>query len=555
MKDKAHISVIPSVFKKAGVERIVISPGSRNAPLIQAFQRIMPRSAVSVVDERSAAYFALGMAVKSNNPVVVVTSSGTAVLNLGPAVAEAFHLGVPLIILTADRPPEWLDQQDNQTIRQRNSFAINCKSSYELPVASYAEEDLWHTDRIVNEAFNKAVSGKPGPVHINVPLREPLYGELPLHGDARRIEHFGSEGFELNEELRKIWSRSERILVLCGQCSPNRELQKTMERLSLDNRVAVFSESLSNIKGDGIIENPDLIFLSHHRETAMLSPDLIIYFGGQIVSKRLKNYLRKSKPVASWYISPGFDIVDTFTNLTAHIQSEALPFFQTLAGFSNNSVKRDYGEKWLKLQASIRNRVEKATDGKIFSDLMIIKNLTEKISQEDILFAGNSSAIRYIQTFPVRAKKVFSNRGTSGIDGCVSTASGIAAVSRENVIAVLGDLTFVYDSNGLWNRKLPENLKIVVVNNKGGGIFNLIDGPSSQDGFEEFFEAYHPVDIKKLAGAFHVPHYEFSGEGDFDEIYNDFYKSTGAAILEIKTETEINTSEYKSFMERMTSNE
>lgn len=555
MNTKAHIPMISAVLKKKGVEHVVIAPGSRNAPLIQTFFTAMPKACISIVDERSAAYFAMGVAVKSQKPVVVITTSGTAVLNLGPAVAEAYYQGVSLIVITADRPAEWLDQQDNQTIRQRDIFTGNCKAGFELPVISQTDEDLWYTNRIVNQAYNLSVSGKKGPVHINVPLREPLYELLPEPEDIRLIDYKTSINYQLDEELSNRWNSSEKILIICGQHAPDKEMQTAINLLSLDSRVTVMSESISNIKGDHIIENPDSIFSAYPEEVKSLAPDLVIYYGGQIVSKQLKNYLRSLKHPKYWYITPENVQVDTFKNLSEIIHASEITFFKSLSDISLISKNRNYSSEWKKLNKKTRSKKDTLTKNIVYSDLWVLKELTGKLVKKDILFAGNSSIIRYLQTFDIKIGQVYSNRGTSGIDGCISTAAGIASVSSETVITIVGDLSFIYDSNGLWNKNLPKNLKIIVVNNKGGGIFSMIEGPSKQTGFTDFFKDYHPVSIKNIACAFGVQHYLCTESESLNETYISFYNTNGAAILEIETPADINTAVYHNFMEKLKKNE
>jgi 2-succinyl-5-enolpyruvyl-6-hydroxy-3-cyclohexene-1-carboxylate synthase len=173
------------------------------------------------------------------------------------------------------------------------------------------------------------------------------------------------------------------------------------------------------------------------------------------------------------------------------------------------------------------------------------------ITLEDIVFAGNSSVVRYFQMFNTKAKFIFSNRGTSGIDGCLSTASGVAQNSKENVYAILGDLSFVYDSNALWNRSLPKNLKIIVINNSGGGIFAMLEGPSKQNFYNDFLVAHHPADISKLCAAFGVVHFKYSGEGKIEEIFSLYKKEVNTALMEITTPTDLNPEIFRNFIKNI----
>lgn len=550
MNTKSHIPIIPAILKERGVETVVISPGSRNAPLTQVFYRDFNEGCLSIVDERSAAYYALGIALKTRKPVVLITTSGTAVLNLAPAIAEAYHQGVALIAITADRPKEWLNQQDNQTINQQNVLANNCKASFELPLQSNVEDDLWYVNRLVNEAYNTSLKGKPGPVHINVPLREPLYENLPQVEPPRIIEYVHPTFSALDESSKAVWNKAKKILLVVGQLPSNETLCKSINKVVADTRVAVVAESISNVTGDKVLVNSDYLFTE---AANMEAPDLLIYMGGQVVSKRLKQYLRALNNTTFWYVSPDGGHVDTFQHLHKIIVADPFQFIEVL---QKQSVQEgDFQVNCLEKYDRIKQQISENASNVEFSDLFVFESIAGLLEQDDVVFVGNSSVVRYFQLFTPKVKEVYSNRGTSGIDGCVSTSAGIAAMSEAKVVAVTGDLSFVYDSNGLWNKNLPDNLKIIVVNNGGGGIFSMIDGPSKQEAFTEFFEAYHPVSIEKIASAFGVAHFFCDNANDLNEKYKKFYASPGAALLEIKTNSEVNTSVFRNFVENILSNE
>jgi 2-succinyl-5-enolpyruvyl-6-hydroxy-3-cyclohexene-1-carboxylate synthase len=551
MSSKAHIPIISAILRAKGVKHIVISPGSRNAPLIQAFYSVMPDACHSIVDERSAAYFALGIAIKTQNPVVVVTTSGTAVLNLSPAVAEAYHQGVPLILLTADRPVEWINQQDNQSINQQGVFFSNCKASFELPVSAQTDDEMWYTNRIVNEAYNIAVDGKPGPVHINIPLQEPLYDELPVVAAPRLINYYSNSVPDIDQNLINCWNSAKGILVVCGQNNYNEKLQAAIDRIAFDSRVVVLSESISNIKGNNILQNPDLLLHTFGDELRKNPPDLVVYFGGQVVSKRLKDYLRELKKTDFWHISKSGLHTDTFKLLNSIIKSDTSTFLNRLFELTEIEKNSDFASIWDSLYQKSISKTEQLASNQLFCDLWVFNQISKLLTNQDMLFAGNSSVVRYLQYFQNNPKEVYSNRGTSGIDGCISTSVGIATATTQKVITIVGDLSFVYDSNGLWNRSLPENLKIIVINNKGGGIFSMIDGPSEQKGFTEFFEAHHPVSITNIAKAFGINHFLCAEADSFNETYNAFYSAQGTAILEIETPSEVNTAVFRNFMQKL----
>ena len=550
MHSKQHIASLPAILKKKGVRNIVVSPGSRNAPLVQVFNRSFHEACMSIVDERSAGYVALGLALFSEQPTVLISTSGTAAVNYGPAIAEAYHQGVPLIVLTADRPPEWIDMQDNQSIRQTHLFADNSKAEFQLPTVTISEEDLWLSNRLVNQAYNLAVSGMKGPVHINIPLREPLYEEIPEVSQAPVFSLVESQAFALSSELREEWEQAEKIFIVCGQMPPDPELNQYLNHISEDPRVAIMAEPVSNIHGSRIINAVDSLFMPMNMLPETLHPDLVIYVGGQVVSKQWKLYLR-SLEVSQWYVTPASHFADPFQNLDRLIKVHPVSFFRDLLLLPKSKAKCAFSEKWIHRAQSLKVHQQDLLEQVEYSDLAVFKKLSQKFEKSDILFAGNSSVVRYMQMFPVNSHKVYANRGASGIDGCLSTSVGIAASASEKVISVVGDLSFVYDSNALWNRNLPSNFKIVVINNEGGGIFRMIPGPQEQEAFENLIEAHHPVDIEKLSAAFGVSYNYTDNLEHFDQVYEKFYTSDECSVLEIRTPKEVNALVFNWYIKNM----
>lgn len=547
---RQHIIDLPVILRQKGVEKVVISPGSRNAPLINAFFQVFSQGCISIVDERSAAYVGLGIASFSGKPVVLLCTSGTAALNYAPALAEAFHLGIPLIAITADRPSEWIDQQDNQTIRQSNIYAANIKGSYILPVAIHHENEHWHIQRIINEAFNLSSSGRKGPVHINVPLREPLYDALPGAGKVHCINLAGVVSFEdPDNHYKKAWQKAEKILVIAGQQPYDPELEKLIAIIALDGRVCILGEPVSNIMVPGAIRNPDPLLADENRHPD-LYPDLLIYFGGQVIANRLKKFLRKCRPEQSWFVDPASRHVDTFMHLTDVIAVSPVVFFTWLAELPNKP-DAGYQLQWQRLKSDTENVYRKLTDEIQYSDLGLIKRISSGLPAEAVLFAGNSSIVRYLGFFPPSCQQIFSNRGTSGIDGCVSTAVGVALASKETVYALVGDQSLNYDSNALWNRELPGNLKIIVINNQGGGIFRLINGPDATPAFKNYLESHHPVDFGKLADAYGVKYLACSTYEDFNECFKLFLQENGPILFEIITPTEKNPTVFRNFVSHL----
>jgi len=550
MHHRQHIADMPVILHRKGVAFVLASPGSRNALLINSFLRVFGWQCISIVDERSAAYVALGIASFSKKAVVLLCTSGTAALNYAPALAEAFHLGVPLIAITADRPPEWIDQQDNQTIHQEGLYNPNIKASFSMPVEVVREAELWHANRIINEAFNCATSGRPGPVHINVPLREPLYEEIPAAGDVHCIRQNFSLAFnETGDSLKNVWRHAGRILLVAGQQAYNEKLMQLLVNLSRDERISIIGEPLSNVRIPGIIQRPELL-LARRDDNHDLDPDLLLYFGGPVVSNRLKQFLRHCNLKNSWFIDTTARHVDTFRHLTDVIAAGPVQFFEWVLT-AGRSVSSDYRLLWQEHDKQLQDAVQTMAESFEFSDLGIMHRISAVLPEKAVVFAGNSGIVRYIGFFPPRCREIYANRGTSGIDGCVSTAVGIALAARETVIALVGDQSFVYDSNALWNRALPDNLKVVVVNNQGGGIFSMLDGPSVTPAFKSYLEAHHPAEIAELCAAFNVNHHKCNGYDDFDDSFKNIIRQKGPSVYEILTPREVNTVVFRNFVSQL----
>lgn len=532
-----HITDLAEILFEHGVKDIVISPGSRNAPLIKAFYKRFGEGCTSLVDERSAAYFALGQSLASKKPTVLICTSGTAALNYAPAIAEAFYQQVPLLVITADRPPEWIGQLDNQAIRQNNIFGNYIKANYTLPVGIADSDELWHSHRIINEAFHKTIAGNCGPVHINVPLKEPLYENLPEV--SNRIQIIKKEetaiSLQKNSAFQADWDKAKSILIVCGQMLPDNEMLETIGRISKDQRVIIIAEPISNVFEFATFSNPEVIFNSKISYPESANPELVIYIGGQVVSKKIKIFLRGLQNTKFYRIASDEQIIDTFQNVNAFIVAETHSVLKELS-VKNNGERSVFKKFWENENVKLNLLKEKYIDKIAYSDLSVFKEISLLLPNDATIFAGNSSVVRYLSYFVHKNRKYYSNRGVSGIDGCLSTAAGLASGVDETVYAIVGDLSFAYDSNALWNRALPKNLKIILINNEGGGIFHLLKGPSETDDFVPFVNAFHPINFKKLAEAFGLKYNLCSGEKELTvSIKNLVLQRTATEILEIKT--------------------
>ena len=555
LSNKEGIHALIMACWEFGVQDVVISPGSRNAPITISFNQSGLFTCHSIADERVAGFYAMGMSLASSRPVAVVCTSGSAALNLAPAIAEAFYQKVPLIAITADRPLAWTDQGNGQTIRQKGVYKNYIRDWYSLYSEPSCRDEIWMNRRRLSECFNKATVSEKGPIHINVPLAEPLYGTktYPLNVKPsfyKRISAVKLPSEDTIKELSRRANQAKRIMILVGQSIPSSELQNLLVNWSELNNVVVLTETTSNAYVPKAVDTIDRIVMSIKGMSLLkeMLPDVLITCGGYIVSKKIKALLREFQPDEHWHIDDTDESLDTFQSLTQEINCKPEPFLEAVFNEMRES-KSDYSEQWAHLKRIGEIAHEEYLQKIPFSDFSAFKNILKSLKPGTVLHMANSTPVRYIQLFGYQKNlNYYGNRGTSGIDGSTSTAAGIAKkqMDKEHLL-ITGDTAFLYDSNALWNREFPQNLKIVVINNSGGGIFRIIDGPDQIEELEEFFETYHEVDISKLSEAFGFSYYLATNEKNLGQTLKEFDGSRGAAILEIKTKSDLNPEVLKDY--------
>ena len=462
--NKENVNILTSLLVAHGICHAVCCPGSRNSPIVHNLNECPDITCYPVTDERSAGFYALGMSQCLKQPVVVCVTSGTALLNLAPAVAEAYYQHIPLIVISADRPQAWIDQLDGQTLPQPDALGRFVSKAVSLPevissppesggVRGGLNEQHWFCNRLVNEALLE----KHAPVHINVPISEPLFdynvAELPVE---RKIELLpaGISNQTLSHVCR-MFMQSKRPLLIAGQpMNPG-----------YDEAVCLIGDDESYV------------------------PDLVVYIGGSIVSKRLKRFLRKAKE--TWVVNATGEVTDTFMNLTRVIQGDA-EVVEDQIRFLLEQEPHPFVQKWETLLAKVRDHA--ADYQPDYSEMAAVKCFETQLmfnvqwSMVNVHYA-NSTAIRLANIFAQH--NVFCNRGVNGIDGSLSTAAGFSVVTEENVFCVIGDLSFFYDQNALWNQNLRGNFRILLLNNGKGGIFNLLRGLEQSPARDQFVAAEH----------------------------------------------------------------
>ncbi|MBP6759697.1 MAG: 2-succinyl-5-enolpyruvyl-6-hydroxy-3-cyclohexene-1-carboxylic-acid synthase [Flavobacterium sp.] len=519
-----------------GIKNIVISPGSRNAPLTIGFVNNPEFNCYSIADERCAAFFALGIAQQIQKPVAVVCTSGSALLNYYPAFAEAFYSQIPLIVISADRPQSKIDIGDGQTIRQENVF-----KNHSLYNANLTEEVSVENDLKINKAINKAFT-KKGPVHINAPFEEPLYQTVSKLDVDVTISAFNKKKHKISIdqiiEFTNIWNKSKKKLILVGENKPNEIDVAIIESLANDNSVVVMTETTSNLQHPSFLNNIDTIITPFtKKEFKALQPDILITFGGMVVSKRIKAFLREYKPTHHWHIDT-LRAYDTYGGLTQHFKLNPNQFFNQFLPFTI-PIKSNYFSTFEEI-STLREEKHRDYLAKIpFSDFKAFEKIIPSLPENSMLHLSNSSAIRYAQLFAIKPSiTVFCNRGTSGIDGSTSTAIGAAVAKERPTVLIAGDIGFLYDSNALWNEYTPKNFKIILINNGGGGIFRILPGHEETPVFNKFFETSHCLTAEQLATMYGFEYCMANDEESLENSLKNLYaQNNRPSILEIFTPT------------------
>jgi len=553
------------------IRHIVISPGSRNAPLIISFTEDPFFTCYSIVDERCAAFFALGMAQQLHTPVAVVCTSGSALLNFYPAIAEAFYSDIPLVIISADRPHYKIDIGDGQTIRQDHVFDRHIGYSANL------QQDLSHATKTLRSLIPSMINDKISiekqqqeisesnstllkkaldtvcdnrtPVHINIPFEEPLYNTVSI--DQKSVSVVGKPlpPVPFNEDISqhlKLWNACKKKMILVGVYPPNSIEQEILDHLANDPSVLVFTETTSNLHHPNFFQSIDSIIApiesSKNKEALFeaLQPAILLTFGGLIVSKKIKAFLRKYKPQHHWHIHEK-KAYDTFFSAPEHFKCHANLFLKTFIKQSA-AVDSTYQEKWLTIKNDYLQKRDQYLKQIPFSDLLAFSYIIPSIPSGYMVQLANSSTVRYAQLFDMDpGLPVFCNRGTSGIDGSTSTAIGASLVHKDPTVLITGDLSFFYDSNGLWNKYLRPDFRIIVINNEGGGIFRILPGKEETQNFEDYFETTHDLDIRSLCNVHKLEYQKADCENTLQEALTTFFNdSKSAKVLEIKTPRKLN---------------
>lgn len=525
-----------------------MSPGSRNAPVLYALDN-SDVTCHSIVDERSAAFVALGMAKATNQPVILSCTSGTATLNYYPAIAEAFYARVPLIILTADRPAEKIDAWDGQAIRQKGVYSNHIRAEFQTPDSFEDESSFKEIADRVSKCLTSEISG---PIHINIPIREPFYSfsteglilknksaiELPIQQNvnvASIASHLG-EDFGL-----------KKVLVFNGMEDGENIV------IGSDDGTVMLSDITSNQTSD-VHYWDSMLFSAQSKSNGLdflsvLRPDILITTGTTTISKGLKRFLQHHKPEKHIHLSKYYEVGDMFGTNPQIINPSEIKLVSEREHDIDGERDGAYVNAWLNMTQEFKIRFSQL-DWSQYNEFCVTNYVLNNLPKDAVLHLSNSMPVRYVSFLlnsDVSNNVVYSNRGTSGIDGCTSTAVGNALVVKEDVYLITGDVAFFYDINALFNTKLPTNLKIILLNNQSGGIFEMISGPDKMGDSLKLQTTPHGHDAEKMAEHFGLDYFKGCKIGAFAQGF-DLLKSSGkTGVLEVQTDPFENKSFFELF--------
>lgn len=549
--NKENVNILTALLVKSGITKAVVCPGSRNSPIVHNLCECASITCYPVTDERSAAFFAIGLCISENDPVVLCVTSGSALLNVAPAIAEAYYRNLPIIVVSADRPAQWIGQADGQTLLQADALAPHVRKSVNLPEPTN-DEERWYCNRLVNEALleNKRYQGAP--VHINVPISEPLFEYtvkgLPLQRIIRRGETVGD--LDSLDDVAEAFMKTKRPMVVIGQMTTDALGIDLSCVETLQKYAVVLYENLSV----DFFDTPPLHFdevLSVVENEERYRPDFLIYMGGTIVSKRLKRFLRGCKDIRSVLIDERGEVCDTFMNLTDVIAANPLDFFSMIEDLVEGKRPTAFAKLWQKELDKAAHL--SATYQPAYSQMLAVKRFHEKCKETDWFNAcvyGNSTAVRLGNIYSPQYIHV--NRGVNGIEGTLSTAVGMAVARTDamDVCCVIGDLSFFYDQNALWNQKLGSNLCILLLNNGGGGIFHQLSGLEQSPHRNTAISGEHHTSAQGICYANDVKYLCARNETELETALDVFVNGEeGPVLLEVFTNADDDAQVMKTYYE------
>ena len=545
--NKENVNILTSLLVAHGVRHAVVCPGSRNSPIVHNLTECPDITCHPVTDERSAGFYALGMCQCTGLPVAVCVTSGTALLNLAPAVAEACYQHLPLVVISADRPPQWIDQLDGQTLPQPGVFGSFVGKSVSLP-EPHGDEARWHCNRLVNEAL-LASRWECVPVHINVPISEPLFGfttsSLPQERTIERIHSFPN--FEaIAVEVGERFLKASRPMIVIGQTRDDAYLESYAADYHLvADYAVVLHEPLSGFICSSHFDE----VLSRVADQPDYQPDFVLYMGDTIVSKRLKKFLRGCKDCYFVTANESGSLCDTFMNLRHWIHCDAWTMLLTLADLLREKQPQPKSFRDLWAQALTRAKIHADQYRPPYSQMAAVRLFEQNYdgSRESFVHYANSSSIRLANIYA--RHYVYCNRGVNGIEGSLSTAAGFSLVAERPVFIVIGDLSFLYDSNALWNGQLKGNLRILLLNNGGGAIFRQLPVGDGRSSALDYVMGSHQTSAEGICQSYGVEYLSARNEIEMEEGIQLLLQkeSTCPLLLEVFTDAATDAQVYQDY--------
>jgi 2-succinyl-5-enolpyruvyl-6-hydroxy-3-cyclohexene-1-carboxylate synthase len=538
--DKIYCRMSAQALHEYGIEYVVTSPGSRNAPLIVALNKEPNLNVLSVIDERSAAFIALGIATATMKPVAIACTSGSALLNYAPALSEAYYRHIPIVCLSADRTANRIGQNDSQTIRQFGALSSIVKSSYDISES----DDKSFVNRKLNEAMQIALTAPQAPVHINIQISEPLNGLTEVYNkDFRKVEYIKPEYTITQSELHRLVSTLQskrKVMILVGFHQLDKKFEHALKHLATSDNIAVLYEAQSNLMEleEVAIGHIDITLNTMPKaEREEMQPELIITLGGSVTSNFVKKFLRETQNLEHWNIGRTNTLIDTYDAATENIQIDDTCFVTEVANaLKDNSTSSNYNKRWQDLSRRAKAHVEKYSKECIWSDFKAMSTLLSELSNCNLQLS-NGTAVRYTQLFNYsKFNRIDCNRGVSGIDGCTSTAIGASLINKGHTVLITGDMCAQYDLGALAANCISPKFKMIVLNNAGGGIFRFIKATRDLEELDQFIACKVNLPVEQLAKAFGFAYFEATNDENLCSNLKTFMAETSRpAIFNIIT--------------------
>ena len=554
-----YVRRMTSALVNAGVKAVVISPGSRSTPLAYAFASTKGLRVYTQIDERSAGFFALGLAKASGEPVVLLCTSGTAASNYFPAITEAHYARLPLVVMTADRPHELREVGAPQAIDQIRMYGNHVKFSVDFPLAEDNRDIDDYIERHVQRGVSVALTAPVGPIHFNVPFREPLLidfeMEAPVTTFNQHIMMTGVLDEMATQQVTEMLEGSATGLIVVGELpiNFNREAFWTFAKVlnwpvicdplsNLRSQIPADCASLCIDQYDAILKSPSFV--------DKVNPTTVIRFGAQPVSKPLSLYLKKVRPSTFIAVDESAEFRDSLGIVTHHIQSPT----EAVLSIIVNKLQTTEAQKWIAANEIASNVIEEnaqiAGDEGSYAHMLF-----QYLPDGTDLISGSSMPIRDVDTFFGKTTKdvmLFSNRGTNGIDGVVSTALGIQAARQRSAWLLIGDLSFLHDVNGLIASRFHDtDLTIVIMNNDGGGIFSYLPQAKAETHFEELFGTPTGLTFDNIAAMYDAQYKAVNTLAEFElELVNP--KEKPIRIIEVFTDRQANLKAHRALWDEIT---